>query len=102
MSKTKKKQGEILTNNINNEVRKEAEAFTLSNISFLEKLTQIKLLVLFSSIIILMLSWIYKGFIWGKYAYMFRDIGSDSYNLIYPQFYHHASYLEKFGSMPKW
>ncbi|CAH0997218.1 hypothetical protein EMA8858_03361 [Emticicia aquatica] len=106
MSKTKKGQGKTLTNNINNninnEVREDVEASLSSEIGFLEKLPQIKLLVLFSSIIILMLAWIYKGFIWGKYAYMFRDIGSDSYNLIYPQFYHHASYLEKFGSMPKW
>lgn len=80
------------------------ESSNTSNVSlnFLEELDTRKVLLIFSGLIILMLAWVYKGFVFGRYAYMFRDIGSDSYNLIYPQFYHHAAYIQQFGIMPQW
>ena len=102
MSK-KKKSHEKLLNPINETAISTDERISSSSQMFLfDKISSNKLLLLFAGIIALMLVWIYKGFLFGRYAYMFKDIGSDSYNLIYPQFYHHASYLEKFGDIPKW
>ncbi|GAB2615932.1 hypothetical protein GCM10027035_10530 [Emticicia sediminis] len=102
MSKKKKSQ-EIVANLIDEvEIKRDTKLPIASPISLFDKFSLEKLLILFSGIIVLMLMWVYKGFLFGRYAYMFKDIGSDSYNLIYPQFYHHASYLEKFGDMPKW
>lgn len=100
MSKKKKIQEKSLTPTT--ERVKDVEQSISSNHYILEKLSTTKLLILFLGIIATMLGWVYRSFIFGKYAYMFRDIGSDSYNLIYPQFYHHANYLQKFGEMPKW
>ena len=37
----------------------------------------------------------------GKNVFLFKDIGSDSYNFDYPKFYHLADYWEKYGS-PSW
>ncbi|GAB3523559.1 YfhO family protein [Emticicia fontis] len=72
------------------------------NLRFLEKLSSAKMLGFFAGILVILLGWVYKSYIGGKLAYMFKDIGSDSYNLIYPQFYHHAAYIQKYGTMPQW
>ena len=44
---------------------------------------------------------LYKDFLFGKYVFLFKDIGSDSYNFDYPKFYHLADYWEKAG-LPSW
>jgi uncharacterized membrane protein YfhO len=54
----------------------------------------IVLLVVSSSIL-------YKDFLFGEYAFLFKDIGSDSYNFDFPKFYHLADYWDKFG-LPSW
>lgn len=77
-------------------------AVSSGNIGFFEKLSSVRILSLLAGLLIVLLGWVYKSYIGGKLAYMFRDIGSDSYNLIYPQFYHHAAYIQKYGIMPQW
>ena len=54
-----------------------------------------------SVILLLVASILYKDFLFGKNVFLFKDIGSDSYNFDYPKFYHLADYWEKFGS-PSW
>ncbi len=44
---------------------------------------------------------LYKDFLFGKNVFLFKDIGSDSYNFDYPKLYQLADYWEKFGS-PSW
>ena len=44
---------------------------------------------------------LYKDFLFGNNVFLFKDIGSDSYNFDFPKFYHSADYWEKFGS-PSW
>ena len=44
---------------------------------------------------------LYKDFLFGKNVFLFKDIGSDSYNFDYPKLYHLADYWQKFGS-PGW
>ena len=44
---------------------------------------------------------IFKDFIFFKKVYLFKDIGSDSYNLAYPNFAHNAKYLAENG-VPSW
>ena len=44
---------------------------------------------------------LYKDFLFGKNIFLFKDIGSDSYNFDYPKLYHLADYWQKFGS-PGW
>ena len=44
---------------------------------------------------------LYKDFLFGKNVFLFKDIGSDSYNFDYPKLYHLADYWQKFGS-PSW
>jgi len=106
MSKKKKNQEKPVINNPispSNKISQVENTSTPSiNLGFIENLNLLKTLSIFSGLIIIMLAWVYKGFIWGRYAYVFRDIGSDSYNLIYPQFYHHAAYIQKYGIMPQW
>lgn len=75
---------------------------TSGNLGFLEKLSLVKMLSVFTGLLIVLLGWVYKSYLGSKLAYMFKDIGSDSYNLIYPQFYHHAAYIQKYGTMPQW
>jgi uncharacterized membrane protein YfhO len=54
-----------------------------------------------SFILIIVASVLYKNFLFGKYVFLFKDIGSDSYNFDYIKFYHLADYWQKFGS-PSW
>ncbi len=44
---------------------------------------------------------LYKDFLFGKNVFLFKDIGSDSYNFDFPKFYHLADYWERFG-LPSW
>lgn len=44
---------------------------------------------------------VFKNFIFHKYIYLFKDIGSDSYNVYFPNFFHFASYLRTEG-IPMW
>ena len=52
-------------------------------------------------LLIIASSILYKDFLFGDYVFLFKDIGSDSYNFDFPKFYHLADYWEKFGS-PSW
>lgn len=44
---------------------------------------------------------IYRKFIFGKFVFLFKDIGSDSYNYTYPLFSYYAQQLKN-GSIPQW
>ena len=52
-------------------------------------------------LLIIASSILYKDFLFGDYVFLFKDIGSDSYNFDFPKFYHLADYWEKSGS-PSW
>jgi uncharacterized membrane protein YfhO len=56
---------------------------------------------IFIPLLIVTSSILYKDFLFGDYVFLFKDIGSDSYNFDFPKFYHLAGYWEKFGS-PSW
>ncbi|WP_394991670.1 YfhO family protein [Emticicia sp.] len=58
-------------------------------------------IVILPIILIIVASILYKDFLFGKNVFLFKDIGSDSYNFDYPKFYHLADYWEKYGS-PSW
>jgi hypothetical protein len=52
-------------------------------------------------LILLIASFLYNDFLFGKNVFLFKDIGSDSYNFDYPKLYNLADYWEKYGS-PSW
>ncbi|WP_435357335.1 YfhO family protein [Emticicia sp. SJ17W-69] len=52
-------------------------------------------------ILLFIASILYKDFLFGKNVFLFKDIGSDSYNFDYPKLYQLADYWDKFGS-PGW
>jgi uncharacterized membrane protein YfhO len=52
-------------------------------------------------LLLISFSILYKDFLFGDYVFLFKDIGSDSYNFDFPKFYHLADYWEKYGS-PSW
>ncbi|MEY4538723.1 MAG: hypothetical protein RLZZ306_480, partial [Bacteroidota bacterium] len=56
---------------------------------------------IFIPLLIITSSILYKDFLFGDYVFLFKDIGSDSYNFDFPKFYHLADYWDKHGS-PSW
>lgn len=52
-------------------------------------------------LILLIASFLYNDFLFGKNVFLFKDIGSDSYNFDYPKLYNLANHWEKYGS-PSW
>lgn len=52
-------------------------------------------------LILLIASFLYNDFLFGKNVFLFKDIGSDSYNFDYPKLYNLADHWEKYGS-PSW
>lgn len=52
-------------------------------------------------LLLLSCSILYRDFLFGDYVFLFKDIGSDSYNFDFPKFYHLADYWDKYGS-PSW
>jgi hypothetical protein len=53
------------------------------------------------ALILLIASFLYNDFLFGKNVFLFKDIGSDSYNFDYPKLYNLADHWEKYGS-PSW
>lgn len=56
---------------------------------------------IFLGVLFVLLVAVYQKFIFGSYVFLFKDIGSDSYNYTYPLFSHYAEYLQKDG-IPQW
>ena len=52
-------------------------------------------------LILLIACFLYKDFLFGKNVFLFKDIGSDSYNFDYPKLYNLADHFQKYGS-PSW
>lgn len=76
--------------------KQEAELFKKFG-SFTEKYSIYILL----SLILLVLFFVFKDFIFLKKVYLFNDIGSDTVNMNYPAFHDLANYFAKEG-FPKW
>ena len=56
---------------------------------------------LLSGILLLLLLFLFGGFLFGDRLFLFKDIGSDSINYYYPQMVNVAAYLEEYG-IPSW
>ncbi len=56
---------------------------------------------IFLSVSFLILFYVFSDFLLLKNLYLFKDIGSDTLNVFYPQYIHLADYWQKYG-MPKW
>lgn len=67
---------------------------------FFEKIGN-KGILLCAGIISLITFFVFKDFILGKKAFLYKDIGSDTLNGVLPYFYHYADYIAKNG-LPKW
>jgi uncharacterized membrane protein YfhO len=60
-----------------------------------------KTALLMAGILLVLLFILFGGFIFGDRLFLFKDIGSDTINVFYPQLVHVADYLSKEG-LPKW
>lgn len=80
---------------INPHIEKEEVKFKQIN---LPKKTQFPI---FLGVLFVILLVVYQKFIFGDFVFLFKDIGSDSYNYTYPLFSHYAEYLHKEG-IPQW
>lgn len=56
---------------------------------------------IFIGVSLFLFSIIYRKFLFGKFVFLFKDIGSDSYNYTYPLFSYYAQQL-KTGNIPQW
>ena len=45
---------------------------------------------------------VFRDFIFLNKVYMFKDIGSDSINAWYPNFYHISDHIRSYGGFPRW
>ena len=46
--------------------------------------------------------WVFHDFIFLNKVFLYKDIGSDSINGWYPDFYHISDYIRNFGGLPRW
>lgn len=85
------------------QLKKETTAVknTLPQPDFFESLTPKNALVLMGSLLLVMLLFVFRDFIFGGRLFLFKDIASDSINVFYPQLVHIANYLATEG-IPKW
>jgi uncharacterized membrane protein YfhO len=51
--------------------------------------------------VVLIANILYKDFLWGRLVFLFKDIGSDTYNFDFPKLYQLADYWQKEG-VPAW
>ncbi len=66
-----------------------------------EKILEAKTLWMTLGVLLLLLLVTFGGFLFGERLFLFKDIGSDTINVFYPQLYHIADYISKEG-MPLW
>lgn len=101
-----KKKSKISTNSPNpplrffstNHTNKEAN-FNQSSKQVLLSLFQRNGIYILLVLILLIASFLYSDFLFGKNVFLFKDIGSDSYNFDYPKLYNLADHWEKYGSL---
>jgi uncharacterized membrane protein YfhO len=68
---------------------------------FFESLTPNNGLGLMATLLLLMLLFVFRDFVFGGSLFLFKDIASDTINVFYPQLVHIADYLATDG-IPKW
>jgi uncharacterized membrane protein YfhO len=75
----------------------ESKPTSINNLSFLQGRE-----TLIGAVILLLLGCVvFKDYVLGRYLYFFKDIGSDSYNTIYPNIVFYGNYLRNIGT-PGW
>lgn len=68
---------------------------------FFEQILKGKATFLAAGVLLLLLLITFGSFLFGDRLFLFKDIGSDTINVFYPQLYHIADYLATEG-IPKW
>jgi len=68
---------------------------------FIERINKISGIYLLIGLIFIIVLFVFKDFLIFKKIYLFLDIGSDSYNMYYPDFIHSMRYLKTDG-IPAW
>lgn len=68
---------------------------------FFEQILKGKAVFLAAGVLLLLLLITFGSFLFGDRLFLFKDIGSDTINVFYPQLYHIADYLATEG-IPKW
>ena len=70
-------------------------------VDFFEVVLGKKSVFLLSALLLLILIVLFSSFLFGDKLFLFKDIGSDTINIFYPQLVHVADYLSNEG-LPKW
>lgn len=103
-----KKKSKISTNSPNPSLRLFSTNHTNKEVNFNQSSEQVLLsffqrngIYILPALILLIASFLYSDFLFGKNVFLFKDIGSDSYNFDYPKLYNLADHWEKYGS-PSW
>ena len=103
-----KKKSKISTNSPNPSLRLFSTNHKNKEVNFNQSSEQVLLsffqrngIYILPALILLIASFLYSDFLFGKNVFLFKDIGSDSYNFDYPKLYNLADHWEKYGS-PSW
>ena len=70
-------------------------------VDFFEVILGKKAIFLLGALLLVLLLVLFGSFLFGDKLFLFKDIGSDTINIFYPQLVHVADYLSKEG-LPKW
>jgi uncharacterized membrane protein YfhO len=70
-------------------------------VDFFEVILGKKAIFLLGALILFILFVLFGSFLFGDRLFLFKDIGSDTINIFYPQLVHVADYISKEG-LPKW
>ena len=94
MSKKKKPQGK-------QKYQTENEKNKNESVNHFDKLTGNKSFYVFLVLFAAIIYYVFKDYLLFHYLYLFKDIGSDTINIFYPNFVHISDYLRAEG-IPKW